>query len=85
MQKIIKVCTGKRCSEKFSWYIIKRLEADKKFYHYDENIKIEPSACMGRCENWPNVNFGDEVIGQQNPIKSSEILRKKIEEWKKSN
>lgn len=85
MQKTIKVCTGKRCSEKFSWYIIARLKADKKFYNYDENIRIESSLCMGRCESWPNVNFDGEIIGWQNPIKSSEILRKKIEEWKKSN
>lgn len=44
--KIIKICTGKRCASRFSEYIFNRLEADKKFYNYDENISIEKSLCM---------------------------------------
>ncbi len=49
MEKIIKVCHGKTCSEKFSKYILARLEADKDFYGY-ENISIEKGICMGKCD-----------------------------------
>ncbi len=82
MEKIIKVCHGKTCSEKFSKYILARLEADKDFYGY-ENISIEKGICMGKCDFWPNVNIDWEIFSAQNPVKSSEILKKKVEEWKK--
>lgn len=83
MEKIVKICHGKSCSERFSKYILTRLEADKEFYKYGENVKIETSLCMGRCNFWPNINIDGEIISGQNPIKSSEILKKKVEEWKK--
>lgn len=50
------VCHGKSCSEKFSKYILSRLEADKQFYDY-QNCSVESSHCMGKCEISPNVKI----------------------------
>lgn len=45
MEKEVKVCTGKACSEKMSKYILARLKADVDFYGY-KNREIVPSLCM---------------------------------------
>lgn len=81
-EKIIKVCGGKTCSSRFSEYIINRLEADKKFYKYDENIVIEKCICLGKCDFGPNIKIDNEIFSGQNPIKASELLAKKAQEWK---
>lgn len=83
--KIIKICTGKRCSSRFSGYIFSRLEADKKFYNYDESIIIEPSICMWKCDSGPNIKIDNEIFSGQNPIKSSELLKSKVDFWKNSH
>lgn len=75
MKTTIKICTGKNCSENFSKYIKTRLEADKEFYNYDENIEIVEVPCMGNCQNSPNIKIGDEIFEKQNPAKTSEIVR----------
>lgn len=85
METIIHVCTGKSCSEKFSKYILSRLESDKKFYNYSEKIEIKEHICMWKCKEWPNIKINSEIFLSQNPIKSSEILKKKVEDWKNTN
>ncbi len=80
--KIIKVCTGKSCSERFSNFIMTRLEGDKAFYSYPEELTFETCLCQGRCKEWPTVVYDNDVQVGQNPVKASEILRRKVAEWK---
>lgn len=81
----LRVCTGKVCTESFSSYILTRLEADKEFYSYDPAVRIESAPCMGQCQQWPNISLDNEIHHRQNPIKASELLRKKVAEWKSSH
>ncbi len=85
MQAInVKICTGRSCSERHSEYIHKRLEADKEFYHYQEDeILIETCLCQGRCKEGPTVIYGGDVQLYQNPVKASELLKKKVMEARK--
>ena len=79
----VKVCTGRSCSERNSKYIITRLEWDKEFYSYGEDVEIESCLCQGRCKEGPTVAFGNDIQIYQNPVKASEILRKKVAEARK--
>ncbi len=85
MQPInIKICTGRSCSERHSEYIQKRLEADREFYHYNEDeVVIETCLCQWRCKEGPTVVYGTDVQIYQNPVKASELLKKKIMEARK--
>ncbi|MBP9811914.1 (2Fe-2S) ferredoxin domain-containing protein [Candidatus Gracilibacteria bacterium] len=80
--KIIQVCAGRACSEHFSPFIKKRLEADRGFYGYPEEVIIEDCLCQGRCKDGPTVIFDNDIQIGMNPIKASEILRKKVNDWK---
>ncbi len=80
---VVKVCTGRACSDRHSPYIEKRLRADVDFYGYGSDVVIETCLCQGRCKEGPTVVFQNDVQTYQNPVKSSEILRKKVAEWKK--
>jgi len=82
-QKTIQVCHGKSCSERFSSYIFDRLQKDQEFYAYPSEVVIEKCLCQGRCEQSPTVVFDGDIQTRMNPIKASEILRKKVAEWKK--
>jgi NADH:ubiquinone oxidoreductase subunit E len=79
----VKVCTGHSCSERFSSFIEKRLQADKEFYKYGDDVEIETCLCQWRCKEGPTVVYGNDVQVGQNPVKASEILRKKIAEARK--
>ena len=79
----VRICTGRACSERYSAFIEKRLDADRAFYHYDEDVELENCLCQGRCKEWPTVVFGSDVHVGQNPVKSSEILRRKVDEARK--
>ncbi len=77
----IKVCTWKACKDKFSEYIITRLENDIKFYSW-KDIQIEHSACMGQCKKGANMTIEKESHNYMTPAKASEIVVKKIwEKW----
>lgn len=80
--KVVKICSWKSCTERFSPFIKKRLEADIGFYHYPEGIVIEDCLCQGRCKEGPTLVFDNDVQVGMNPIKASEILRKKVNDWK---
>lgn len=45
----IQVCSGKSCSERFSEYIIDRLENDVKKFEL-EDMEVMKSPCMGNCQ-----------------------------------
>ncbi len=80
----VKVCGWRSCSERHSEYIKKRLEADIEFYQYNETeVTIETCLCQWRCKEWPTVVYGNDVQIYQNPVKSSEFLRKKVNEFRK--
>jgi NADH:ubiquinone oxidoreductase subunit E len=85
MQAInVKICTGRSCSERQSQYIATRLEADREFYGYrDDEVAIESCMCQGRCKEGPTVVFGSDIQIWQNPVKASELLRKKVAEARK--
>jgi Thioredoxin-like [2Fe-2S] ferredoxin len=80
--KTIKVCTGRSCSERFSSFVMSRLERDRDFYSYPEELVIESCLCQGRCKEGPTVVFDNDVQVYMNPIKASEMLRRKVGEWK---
>jgi NADH:ubiquinone oxidoreductase subunit E len=79
----VKVCTGRSCTERNSKYIINRLEGDTVFYGYGDDVAIEPCMCQGRCKEGPTVAFGNDIQIYQNPVKTSELLRKKVAEARK--
>lgn len=80
----VKICKGRSCTERHSEYIEKRLIADKDFYHYtDEEVTIESCLCQGRCKEGPTVVFSNDVQVGHNPVRASEMLRKKVEELRK--
>lgn len=73
----IRVCRWKSCSEKFSNYIITRIENDKKRFNL-KDIEIEETLCMWKCSEWPNVFIDNEFHNKCNPLKISELIFKKI-------
>ncbi len=76
----VSICKGRSCVDRGSEYIEKRLSADKDFYIYNDDVEVTACTCQGRCKEWPIVIYGNDVQAYQNPVKSSEMLRKKIEE-----
>jgi NADH:ubiquinone oxidoreductase subunit E len=80
--KVIKICSWKSCTERFSPFIKKRLDADTAFYWYPQAIILEDCLCQWRCKEWPTVVFDNDIQVGMNPIKASEILRKKVNDWK---
>jgi NADH:ubiquinone oxidoreductase subunit E len=79
----VRVCTGHSCTDRNSKYIISRLEADREFYSYGDDVAVEPCMCQGRCKEGPTVVYGNDVQIYQNPVKASELLRKKVTEARK--
>ncbi len=80
----VKVCTWKMCSERWSEYILKRLENDKKTFNLDK-LDIQTSLCMWWCKQWPNVVIWNEKFDRMNPLKTSDLLFKKLKENKNAN
>lgn len=74
----IQICNWKNCSQKWNKYIIKRLESDKNFYNYKEEINIEQTTCMWNCKNSINIKIDKEMFSNQNPAETSKIIRNKI-------
>ena len=80
----IQVCTWKTCKERFSEYILKRLESDKKFYDLN-NVIVESCPCTWNCKDGPNVVFDWDVQNRMWPAKASEIMMEKRNPKKKKN
>ncbi len=76
----VQICKWRSCSERYPDYIAKRLEADKAFYTYGDDVIVEDCFCQGRCKEGPTVVFDNDVQVWQNPVKASDTLRKKVEE-----
>lgn len=75
----VQVCTGKSCKDKFSNYIIIRLQNDTKFYDW-KNLEVLEKACMWQCKKWPNVKIKNQITNYSSPAKISELVVKHIKE-----
>lgn len=69
----IQVCRWKTCSERYSEYILKRLESDKEMFEI-ESLIVESCPCTGNCQKWPNVVIDGKVEHGMNPVKASKII-----------
>lgn len=71
------VCTGRKCRERQSEYILKRLKNDQIAYAAD--IDIEELSCQGNCQNAPIVcHYSEDVrleYTRMNPTKASNIYK----------
>lgn len=63
-----------------SEYIEKRLLADQDFYHYPRDVEITSCLCQNHCKEWPTVLFDADTEVGMNPVKASDMLRKKLQE-----
>nr|MDD3720280.1 (2Fe-2S) ferredoxin domain-containing protein [Candidatus Gracilibacteria bacterium] len=77
----IQVCNGKICKERFSEYILKRLERDKEKFELD-NVLVNSCACMGHCKEGPNVMFDKHTEHHMDPSKASKMMMDKINQKK---
>jgi NADH:ubiquinone oxidoreductase subunit E len=76
----IQVCTGKACREKFSNYILKRLENDKENFKLDHLI-VETCTCQKKCDEAPVVVIDGKIEVKMTGIKASKLIMEKIK-WK---
>ncbi len=74
----IKICKGRSCSERHTEYIANRIERDLVFYNI-EGVNVTSCLCQWRCKEGPVVLFDNDIQSRMNPVKASELLRKKIE------
>lgn len=74
----IQVCNGWSCKSKFSEYIVKRLENDRKKFSY-KKLDIEETSCMWKCKYWPNVKLnGGDILNKSEPAKISQLARNEL-------
>lgn len=79
----IQVCMWKNCKEKYSEYILQRLERDKERFKLD-NVIITSCSCLWNCEKWPSVMFDKHIEWNMTPTKASKMMMNKIN-WNKPN
>ncbi len=70
---IVKVCTGKTCSSRFSSYILKRLLAEKAKYDIGNKSIIEECGCQGNCKTGPNIVIDNVITDKMDPVKASNL------------
>lgn len=70
---IVKVCTWKSCSDKFSLYILKRLLAEKMKFDTENKSIIEECSCQWHCNTWPNIIINNSLSDKINPVKASNL------------
>lgn len=68
---IVKVCTGKTCTNRFSPYILKRLLAEKEKYDTGDKSTIEECGCQGSCKTSPTIVVDTVIFDKMDPIKAS--------------
>lgn len=78
----IKICKWKACKNKFCSYIEDRLLAEKERFKLD--IEVEDAPCMWKCKIWPNIKIEKEEVNKVDPIKASNLVKKKLENNKNS-
>lgn len=81
---LVKVCTGKVCSDRMSKYILDRLTREKEKAAWGDEIQIESCACQGNCAIGPTVLFDKEMLSGMNPVKASEQLALRIKNAKRA-
>lgn len=69
----VQVCVWKACKDKFSEYILTRLESDKKFYNLHNTI-VEKCPCTWNCKTWPSVVMDWHIEKYMNPAKASKVM-----------
>ncbi|USN59002.1 MAG: (2Fe-2S) ferredoxin domain-containing protein [Candidatus Peribacteria bacterium] len=72
----VQVCTGKTCKERFSQYILTRLQNDKELYDM-HSVDVCECPCTGNCKIGPSVIIDGNVETHMNPAKASEMIREK--------
>lgn len=77
----VKVCTGDSCKNRFSEYIVERLENDIEFNNFD-NLEVEKCTCLWNCYKWPSILIDWKIEEKISPSKASELVMNKIN-WKK--
>ena len=77
MNMKIQVCMWKSCKERYSEYILQRLERDKERFSLN-NVIITTCACLDNCKKWPNVVFDKHIEGNMTPTKASKMMMNKI-------
>lgn len=73
----IQVCMGRSCKEKYSEYILTRLERDKERFELN-NVLISTCACTDNCKKWPVVMFDKHIEWYMTPTKASKMMLNKI-------
>lgn len=79
----IQVCTGKTCKERFSEYILARLERDKESFWLD-NLIVDTCPCTWNCKDGPNILVDGKLEMHCNPIKASKFAlqaKQKSKKW----
>lgn len=80
----IQVCTGKTCRERYSEYILARLERDRELFWLD-NLIVETCPCTGNCKDGPNMLIDGKVELHCNPIKASKMALQLKQKPKKND
>jgi NADH:ubiquinone oxidoreductase subunit E len=77
----IQICMWNGCKEKYSEYILQRLERDKERFELN-NVIISTCSCLDNCKKWPVVMFDKHIEGYMTPTKASKMMMDKIK-WNK--
>jgi NADH:ubiquinone oxidoreductase subunit E len=75
---VIKICTGRTCSDFGSKHLFDRAEAENQTR--SKKINIQPCACLGRCEQAVNIKVertGKEalILNQITGPKLAQIMK----------
>ncbi len=75
---VIKICTGRTCSDHGSAYLFDRFEAEKTAAQ--EALSTEPCPCLGHCDQAVNVKVEQpqktQIYHQQDGPKLAQLMKK---------
>lgn len=71
-ETLLFVCHGKTCGRSCKFLMDRLEQVRAKGYA----VRAEKTICMDRCEEGPNVRFGDAIHTHMTPIKVSELAKK---------
>ncbi|PIV90823.1 hypothetical protein COW46_01615 [Candidatus Gracilibacteria bacterium CG17_big_fil_post_rev_8_21_14_2_50_48_13] len=71
-ETLLFVCHGKTCGRSCRFLVDRLEQVRAKGYA----VRAERTICMDRCEEGPNVRYGDQIHTHMNPIKVSELAKK---------